>query len=224
VKYGSTPFLGIILTLSNHPPNLLPNTSFMKFDQKGKDYETLNAFSYSDWALGQFFGRAKHERYFSNTIFVLVADHGRVQEGKHPMVPARFHIAGLLYAPGVREVPPAYLNTTAGQTDILPTLLSLLGVPYRHASWGRDLFSLRSSDSGFATMTDGKSLGYLRTPYYLVERIGGNASLYDISRDPDLTHDLSAVYPDTLISLQSSARAYLETSVLLTKKRVGNTR
>jgi len=220
LKFGSTPFLGIIITLSNHPPNLVPDSSFMKFSPRVKNYKELNSFYYSDFALGRFFRIAKNEPYFNNTIFVLVADHGRIQEGKHEMVPERFKIAGLIYAPGFKTIiPPRRIKKVVSQVDILPTIMGLLGETYLHESWGRDALSTDSLDSGFAIMIDGMNLGYLRPPYYYVERVGVKSFLYDISSDPDLLRNISSLEPEIFSRMESEAHAYLEASVLETKQR-----
>jgi phosphoglycerol transferase MdoB-like AlkP superfamily enzyme len=59
--FGNRPFLGIILTLSNHEPFLLPSSDFEVFGDDVLRSDYLNAFHYSDWSLGEFFRQAEKE-------------------------------------------------------------------------------------------------------------------------------------------------------------------
>ncbi len=225
LKFGSKPFLGIIITLSNHPPNLLPDSSFMKFGPEVKEYKDLNSFYYSDWSLGRFFRMARNERYFKRSIFVLVADHGRRSEGMNEMAPERFKIAGLIYAPEIlKGIAPMRIEKITSQVDIIPTIMGILGKPYIHESWGRDIFSLDSLDDGFAIMIDGNKLGYIRQQFYFLEYIGARYYLYDLSIDPELKNDISDIEFQIVEKMRTEARAYIQCSVFLTKPTLDNLR
>ena len=119
----------------------------------------LNAYRYADWALGEFFRYARRARYFENTIFVLVADHGReLDQARLVDVPA-FRIPCLIYAPGI--VAPARLRTVAGQTDIAPTVLGLLGGQYEHCFLGRNILDV-AADDGFALLHEDVHMAFVR--------------------------------------------------------------
>jgi len=67
------PFCGTILSVSNHkpysyPPGRIPENPAQRLRN--------HAVKYSDYALGQFFQAVKKESFYTNTIFVVVADHG----------------------------------------------------------------------------------------------------------------------------------------------------
>jgi len=211
-KFGDKPFLGVIVTLSNHEPFLLPSDSFKIFSPDVPQWEYLNTFYYSDWALGQFFHLAEKQSYFKNTIFILVADHGRFMETETELPADRFHIACLIYAPDILGTSPKRISTVASQTDLIPTILGILGKPVFHKSWGRDILSLPPEDKGFALMIDGPTVGWMDGYDYLVERIGVTCLLYDTYDDPLQKYDLSSRYPDKLIKLQIKERSYLQLS------------
>jgi phosphoglycerol transferase MdoB-like AlkP superfamily enzyme len=213
VEFGDGPFLGIILTLSNHEPFLLPSPDFKVFGQDVPRSEYLNAFHYSDWSLGEFFRQAEKLPYFKNTIFVLVADHGKLLDSPGQLPWDRFHIACLIYAPNILGASGRRVSTVASQTDLVPTILGLLGEPVFHESWGRDVLSLPADDKGFAMMLDGSLIGWLEEPYYLVERFGVNSTLYDIRRDPQQRHDLSSELPDVVRRLKTKERSLLQLSI-----------
>ncbi|UCB52495.1 MAG: sulfatase-like hydrolase/transferase [Candidatus Zixiibacteriota bacterium] len=212
-KLTDRPFLGIILTLSNHEPFLLPSPDFEVFGQDIPRSDYLNAFYYSDWSLGEFFRQAEKEPYFENTIFVLVADHGKLLDSPGQLPWGRFHIACLIYGPGVLETSGRRVSSVASQTDLVPTILGLLGKPVLHESWGRDVLSLLPEDTGFAMMLDGGLIGWLEEPYYLVEHLGLKSSIYDIRRDPQQKHDLSSKLPNVVRRLQIKERSLLQLSI-----------
>jgi len=214
-KFGDKPFLGVIVTLSNHEPFLLPSDSFKIFSPDVPQWEYLNTFYYSDWALGQFFHLAEKQSYFKNTIFILVADHGRFMETETELPADRFHIACLIYAPDILGTSPKRISTVASQTDLIPTILGILGKPVFHKSWGRDILSLPPEDKGFALMIDGPTVGWMDGYDYLVERIGVTCLLYDTYDDPLQKYDLSSRYPDKLIKLQITERSFLQLSTEL---------
>jgi phosphoglycerol transferase MdoB-like AlkP superfamily enzyme len=146
------PFYGLLQTLSNHTPYALPSplpmeaiTGFGEFDMH------LTAMRYSDWALGEFFEEAKKSAYYSETLFIVVGDHGFVVKpllGDIDLL--RFHVPMLLIGPGVQEAYGERNNTVGSQVDIVPTLTGLLGKPFIHQCWGRNLLSLPESDQGVA--------------------------------------------------------------------------
>ena len=60
-----------------------------------------------------------------NTIFVLVADNGHGHPSRYSLDVTGYRIPCLFYAP--RIVPARRVGVVAGQPDIAPTLLALLG-------------------------------------------------------------------------------------------------
>ena len=67
------PFCGTILSVSNHKPYTYPKGKIPEDpDQRRRE----NAVKYSDYALGRVFEAARKEAFWTNTVFVVVADHG----------------------------------------------------------------------------------------------------------------------------------------------------
>jgi len=218
-KMGESPFLGVVLTLSNHEPFLLPDSSFELFPSSVPDYKYLNTYRYSDWALGKFFSEAKKELYFSKTIFILVADHGKVLQSQSDMPWERFHIACLFYAPNILGEKPKRITSVGDQTDILPILIGILGKPVLHQSWGKDILSLSQENKGFAMMIDGKRIGWVEDPYFFVDRIGANHSLFNFRSDPLQKNDLSSQFPELVKKFQTKERSLLQASVEASRQK-----
>lgn len=148
------PFYALLQSLSNHTPYALPKELPVEpVTDQGSSNEHLTAMRYSDWALGQFFDKARQEPYFKDTLFVVVGDHGfGSSEQLTEMDLFRHHVPMLLIAPGIREKFGAQRDTVGTQVDVVPTIMGRLGGPVRQQCWGRDLLSLQAGDEGIGVI------------------------------------------------------------------------
>ncbi|MFQ6007726.1 MAG: LTA synthase family protein, partial [Candidatus Zixiibacteriota bacterium] len=95
------PFQMTILTISNHEPFDLPDSSVQRYPDDSDSSKVFNAQIYADHALGQFIERMKTKPVFDSTIFVFTADHARFGSGRYRGDPQDFHIPLLLYSPAI---------------------------------------------------------------------------------------------------------------------------
>jgi phosphoglycerol transferase MdoB-like AlkP superfamily enzyme len=148
------PFFSIIQTADNHRPFNLPeeDKDFIPkniTDEELKKYgfESLkeyNAFAYTDYCFKKFIEAAKKEKYFENTIFIFVGDHG-LEGDASAVYPnawneqrlADEHIPLLFYAPAL--LTPQLHQEPVSQIDVLPTIASMIQQPYTNSTLGRDL-------------------------------------------------------------------------------------
>ena len=126
------PFFGMIYTMNTHPPFAVPPGFPLVRTPDSDSNLFLNSLNYTDHALKVFFDLAKTRDYYRNTIFVLVADHARTR-GVFT-IGTQHHIPILFFSPG--HIAPKSTWLVASQLDILPTLLGMLQLKTRHASWG----------------------------------------------------------------------------------------
>jgi len=149
-NYGQKPFYALLQTLSNHTPYALPkDLPVERVMIDGKEDLHRTAMRYSDWALGQFFEKARKEPYFNQTLFVIVGDHGYVAPDQLTDIDLhRFNVPLLLLAPGIQEKFGKVSHTVGTQIDIVPTIMGRLGGETRHQCWGRDLLNLPEGDTG----------------------------------------------------------------------------
>ena len=140
----------MLQTLSNHTPYALPTPLPVEpVTDRGSLNEHLTAMRYSDWALGQFFEKARKEPYFKETLFVVVGDHGFGNEQQiSEMDLGRFNVPLLLIGPGIQEKFGQRNDTVGTQVDIVPTIMGRLGGEFRQQCWGRDLLTLPEGDKG----------------------------------------------------------------------------
>ena len=76
LKKGKEPFFLSMLTLASHHKYTLPKKVKPKFSKKGTKYKHLSAVHYVDTVLGEFITRLNVEGLMSNTLLVIVGDHG----------------------------------------------------------------------------------------------------------------------------------------------------
>ncbi|MBF4208568.1 LTA synthase family protein [Pseudomonas donghuensis] len=207
---GKKPIYALLQTLSNHTPYALPkDLPVEKVTGQGRLDEHLTAMRYSDWALGQFFEKARKEPYFKQTLFVIVGDHGF---GNHQQVTemdlGRFNVPLLLIAPGIQDKFGAVNHTVGTQIDIVPTIMGRLGGETRHQCWGRDLLNLPAGDPGIGMIKPSGSeqiVGLIKGDRILIEskdmsprmyryELGANfkAELIEAPDQKDLTHKLES--------------------------------
>jgi phosphoglycerol transferase MdoB-like AlkP superfamily enzyme len=128
------PFFATILSVSNHKPYTYPKGRIPE-DPDGK---RENAVKYSDWCLGQFFQAAKKESFWTNTIFVVVADHGARVYGSQDIPIFSYEIPIVVLGPAVVSQ-PRRIHALGGSLDVSPTVLGLIDRPYETMFFGRDL-------------------------------------------------------------------------------------
>ena len=148
------PFFAVLQALSNHTPHPMPERLPIKpVHGFGELDKHLTAMRYSDWALGRFFERVEKNPCFSETLFVILGDHGfSLTEQVSSIDLLRFHIPLLIIGPGVRQTFGAVRKTVGSQVDVVPTIMGLMGRPYVNQCWGRDLLALEEEDQGFCVI------------------------------------------------------------------------
>ncbi|QXG36236.1 LTA synthase family protein [Pseudomonas viridiflava] len=223
-RQDGKPFYALLQTLSNHTPYALPeNLPVERVTGHGSLDEHLTAMRYSDWALGQFFEKAKKEPYFKNTLFVVLGDHGFGNNRQlTEMDLGRFNVPMLLIGPGVQEKFGQRSSIVGTQVDVVPTIMGRLGGQTRNQCWGRDLLNLPEGDKGFGVIKPSGS-------EQVVAIISGNRILIEPTEMPAklLTYTLGATphaeevpdAPDTA-ELKRKLESFLQTA---TKSLLDNT-
>ncbi len=198
LKQQTNPFFAIIQTADNHRPYTIPaedraefktiqfSTDSLKRFGFGSN-EEMNAFRYTDFCFQKYMEAAQKELYFKNTIFVFVGDHGIRYVGQLDYLPKSWtqkdltceHVPLLFYAPGI--IKPQKNNDVCSQVDILPTIASLVKIPYTNNSLGRNLFdtasvnlstTLSASDKfAFIIDHDLKTIGLASNKYYYLKNL-----------------------------------------------------
>jgi len=128
-------FFTTVLSVSNHKPYTYPKGRIAEDPDARK---RRHAVKYSDYALGQFFRAAKQETFWTNTIFVVVADHGARVYGSQSIPIRSYEVPLVILGPAVVKS-PSRVPHLGCSLDVAPTALGLIGRPYETLFFGRDL-------------------------------------------------------------------------------------
>ncbi len=150
------PFLATVLSVSNHkpytyPPGRIPEDP----NQRSREH----AVKYSDYALGKFFRDAKKQAFWTNTIFVVVADHGARVYGEQTIPIHSYEIPLLIVSPAAVRA-PSRVGQLGCSLDVAPTVLGLIGRPYETLFFGQDLLKC-PPQSARALLNHNRDIGLL---------------------------------------------------------------
>ena len=126
------PFFASILTISNHDPYEIPQY----FSARNKQLK-FQAVEYADWSIKKFFTLAKSQPWYENTIFILTADHGRVQQEKECELSDQMHHIPLIFFG--KMIKPGICESMTSQMDIMAILMGLLGKSYECHNFSQDV-------------------------------------------------------------------------------------
>ena len=152
-KQQETPFFAVLLTLSFHRDYEIPKGKVDPHFSGDSHQEQLSAIKYADWAIGQYMKKAKESNYFDKTIFVFVADHCGGFLNPEPY-PTAFRVPFLIYAPKILGNEGKSISQICSQTDVAPTIMSLLGGSYSHSFFGSSVLD-RKPNKGRALIEPG---------------------------------------------------------------------
>ncbi len=147
------PFFTHIMTISNHRPYTYPEG---RITYEGNPMSRRAAVKYTDWAIGDFIAKASQKPWFSETVFVILADHCASSAGKTTLPLEGYHIPALIYSPGF--IQPGYVDKVCSQIDLMPTLFNLLRFSYDSKFYGCDILSPDFKERAF--MATYQDLGY----------------------------------------------------------------
>jgi phosphoglycerol transferase MdoB-like AlkP superfamily enzyme len=227
-RKATKPFFAYIQTSGNHRPfdktMASSDTDFVKLkvtDEQLKKYgfeslDEFNSFRYFDYCIRRFIVAAQQEKYFHNTIFVFVGDHGVAgnAEALYPPVWTEQrltdeHVPLLFYAPQL--LIPQRRSEVVSQIDVLPTIAGMLHRPYVNTTLGRDLLDpAKKNNYAFITNT-ADVIGMVTDDFYFTKNI--NSKEEQISPMHYTARQLSRTRQDTVKrQLSVFADAFFETA------------
>jgi arylsulfatase A-like enzyme len=157
--------------------------------------------------LGEFLEKSKRAPWYTNTLFVVVADHGARVYGSQQFPLQSYEIPLLIMAPG--HLQPRQINSPISQIDIAPTVLGLLGLPYNAPFFGQNVFA--QSDASKILLFNHNHdvalyqhetltvLGLGKSTHTYGYRLGGDR--FDVVSDDRHLTDLAIAYYQTAFDL-----------------------
>jgi len=160
------PFLSVILTQSSHQPYDSPFRSSSQNPDNAEKYKA--SARYMDKAISVFMKKCSNQKWYKNTLFVFVSDHGNMlplhrDYNDHE----RFHIPMLLYGNVLDTVLIGNQDSTiANHHDLPAILLSQLGIPHQGYHFSKDVsspsvvpFAYWSTDNTMGWITENQKIG-----------------------------------------------------------------
>jgi phosphoglycerol transferase MdoB-like AlkP superfamily enzyme len=202
-KFASKkPFYNFVMTTSNHRPFTYPEGKIDIPSGSGRD----GAVKYTDFAIGKLLEQARTKPWFSNTVFIFIADHCASSAGKNEIDVAKYHIPAMIY--NLPKAIPAKIEKVCSQIDLYPTLFSILNWSYSNNNYGKNV--LDSTYIPRALVATYQKLGYMKndslvilSPQRKIETI-----LYDKSTNEQKQQTMSK-------NIVNEAIAYYQTAYYL---------
>lgn len=169
------PFFTAIMTCSDHAPYLLPDG--IDFTPRSRDLNK-QIVEYADWSIGRFMRMARRQPWFSNTLFVFIADHGAMWGSNRYDMPLTYHHIPLFFlCPS--HLTPQRLDRLAMQIDLGPTLLAMLPLQWDNTTFGLNLLA---QPRRYAYFCNDDKIGVISpTHFYIYRTAEGIESLHLLS-------------------------------------------
>lgn len=193
------PFCAAFMTASDHGPYYIPPY----FTPKSKVL-TQQSVEYADFALRKMIHLCSQQKWFENTIFVFVADHGASMDGLYDMSLDYNHSPLLFYAPHILPKAQTF-SEMAGQIDVFPSLMHLLKLPYQNNTMGINLFTEKRPYI-FCNADD--KYGVIDHEWFLIVRNDKSESLYKY-RERN-THNFAAEEKEVVANMKKYAESHLQ--------------
>lgn len=200
------PFLASIFSVSSHHPFKVPEKYRGKF-KKGPA-PILEVIGYSDFALSELFKEMSKSPWFSNTLFVITADH--TNESVHKEFQNNFGsycVPIIFYKPGSNLV--GYKHRIAQQIDIMPTILNYLHYDEPYVAFGNNL--LDDSYESFAFNTNGTTYNLYMKDHILEMIDNKPVGLYNYKYDLFLENNLAVKEQELENQMEDKLKAIIQT-------------
>ena len=214
------PFFNHWMTVSNHRPFTFPEG---KIDISPASKSREGGVKYTDYALRKFFKMAQKQAWFSNTVFVIVADHCASSAGKTELPAYNYRIPAMIYAPNFLE--PSRCNKLMSQIDLMPTVFGLLNFNYTSKFYGQNVLDASYKPRAFiATYQD---LGYIKDNVITIISPVRKAKQFQLTLTPKvgLEDDFNIFYDQKLLEkprldlINETISNYQTASYLLKNKK-----
>ena len=159
LKNEKQPFLSVVLTLSTHEPFEVPMQTPFTGGEEPERFK--KAAYYTDYCLFNYFNEAKKQSWYSNTIFILVADHGHhLPKNRNMNFPEGRRITAMIMGGALSDsLRGKTVDKICNQNDIVTTLLTQLNMPAENYKWSKDVFNDDTKE--FAYYSNENCLGWV---------------------------------------------------------------
>lgn len=201
------PFFNHWMTVSNHRPFTYPNG---KIDIPGDAKSREGGVKYTDYSLRKFFEMAKKQDWYSNTVFVIIADHCASSAGDTELPMDKYRIPAMIFSDGF--IQPQKFTQTMSQIDVMPTLFGLLNFKYQSKFLGQDVFSKEFQPKAYvATYED---LGLIKDNHLTIISPVKKIRQYTLTQQKsNLTPEFSIYYDEKYLKPDSQNKKLIEQTI-----------
>lgn len=204
------PWFITLMTISSHKGYNVPDDARIVLPLSAEGTE--NIYQYADRTLELFFADLLDRNLMSNTVFVILGDHGQRFDPLHEVPLAYHHVPLVIRAPGQAEARTEHGFGT--QVDLPETILGLLRIPHVNNTLGKDL--TREAHPLAYFCSDHRIAALDERNYWI--RTGEVERLYDLASRS--TEDLSKVRQAERDSLKRHAESMVQASAWLVERRL----
>ena len=189
------PFMTALFSASSHDPFVVPEKYQGRFPQGERPLQQCIA--YTDYALKRFFEAASHQPWFSNTLFVITADHVSQQiDPFYCTTLGNYCVPIILYAPGDPSLHGYDEQRVVEQIDIMPTVLSYLHYDKPYIAFGRDMLNESPDESqAIHWLPESSSYEYVWGDYALQFDGKQVTSAYEFRTDSTFSRNVLGTMP-----------------------------
>ena len=206
LNHKPEPFFSSIFTISSHHPYTIPKEHAGRFP-KG-DLPLHETIGYTDYALKKFFETIKKMAWYNNTLFLFTADHSaRSRTSLYKNRLGRFAIPAFIFDPSEHLI--GENNEIFQQTDILPSILGIIGTEKKIISFGNNAFD---SSQKFIVNYVNSSYQIATQDYFLIFDGQQSTGLFNLKNDPFMKTNLINIKVEEEIKdlLESKLKAIIQ--------------
>ena len=199
------PFFTTLFTISSHNPYIIPEKYKNKFPKGSTAIQETIA--YSDFALERFFETASQQKWYKNTLFVIVADHTSSEptESKFKTTVGKFRIPILFFDPSNPSMVGKNMKNLQ-QIDVMPSILEYLNIETKMVTYGKSY----QSDKDFVVYYLDNTYHYISGDYYLAFDGKETLALYNFKKDELLKTNLMNSEKEKRQKMEAFIKAYIQ--------------
>lgn len=200
------PFMTAVFTASSHHPFNIPE-QYRDVYPEEQPLPMYKCIRYTDNALRRFFAIASRQPWYRNTVFVLTSDHTNMTAHDEYRTSLGLFSAPILIFDPSGTLPRGMQPGVAQQIDIMPTLLSLMGMPAPYVAFGKNLLG---EDRPWAVNYSSGIYQYVLGRYVLLFDGTAPTALYDYVDDPLQQTNLLGSQPELEAQMTRSLKAVIQ--------------
>ncbi len=199
------PFFAAFFSVSSHHPFKVPEQYNGRFP-KGP-LPVQEPIGYTDLAIKKFFATAKKMPWYTNTLFVICADHATVSYlPEYQTMPGYFSVPILFYYPGGDL--KGKTDKLIQQTDIMPTVLNYLNYDKPYFAFGFDAFSAKNDN--FVVNNNDGSFSLYQGDYLLQNDGQKSTALFNLKTDRLTKNNMLGKEPGVQNDMEKYLKAFIQ--------------